>query len=57
MQSIMLELAEFCGFNFTATTFPELFLFFVLAVCGTAIIASIIKVMLWITFNMRKLSR
>lgn len=53
----MTELAEMLGFDFVATTFPELIMFFVLAMCGTAILASIIKVMFWITFNTRKLAR
>lgn len=55
MQDIMYELMEFCGFNFTATTFPELFKFMFLALCSTCILACIIKIFMWITFNARKL--
>lgn len=57
MQSMMFELADFCGFNFEATTFPQLFMFLVLAMCATSIIAGIIKMMMWIAFNMRKLGK
>jgi len=53
----MMQLAELCGFNFTATTFPELIMFYVLAICGTAILASIIKIMWWATFNAHKIGR
>lgn len=55
MQSVMLELAEMMGFNFTATTFPELFFFVFLALCGVCILASLIKVLIWIPFNCRKM--
>lgn len=55
MQGVMIELAEMLGFNFIATTFPELFLNMFLAICGTCILASIIKVCIWIPFNSKKL--
>ena len=57
MQSVMQQLAEMCGFYFEAATFPELFLFMFLALCGTAIIASIIKVLMFVSFNSHKLAR
>ena len=57
MQHVMNELAELCGFNFQATTFPELFFFMFLALCGSAILASIIKVLFWLTFNTHKLGK
>lgn len=57
MREGMMELARMMGFDFTATTFPELIMFFSLAICGTAILASIIKVMFWVTFNTRKIAR
>ena len=57
MRDIMQSLAEMCGFYFEATTFPELIVLFVLAICGTAILASIIKVMFWIAFNTHRLAR
>lgn len=57
MREGMMELARMMGFDFTATTFPELIMFFTLAICGSAILASIIKVMFWVTFNTRKLAR
>ncbi len=55
MQSVMHDLADLCGFNFEATTFPELFLFMFLALCGTAILASIIKVLFYITFHSKRM--
>lgn len=57
MQSVMNQLANLCGFNFQATTFPELFIFMFLALCGTSLLASIIKVLFWLTFNTHKLGR
>lgn len=57
MQSIMLELAEFFGFNFQATTFPELFQYMFLGLCGTAIVASIVKLFFFLAANTRKLGR
>lgn len=57
MREGMRQLAELCGFDFVATTFPELIMFFVLAMCGTALLASVIKVMFWIAFNTNKLAR
>lgn len=57
MREGMMQLAELCGFNFTATTFPELIMFYVLAICGSAILASIIKIMWWATFNAHKIGR
>lgn len=57
MRDIMQSLAEMCGFYFEATTFPELIVFFALAICGTAILASVIKVMFWVAFNAHKLGR
>ena len=53
----MIDLAQMMGFDFVATTFPELIMFYVLAICGTAILASIIKIMFWLTFNTKKLAR
>lgn len=55
MQSVMYELMEMCGFTFEAQTFPELILKLAIALCGTAILASIIKVILWISTNAHKL--
>ena len=57
MQEAMINLADMCGFNFQASTFPELIRFFVLAVCGTAILANIIKVMLCLAFDSHKIAR
>ena len=57
MQSVMYQLMEMCGFNFQATTFLELFQFIFLAFCGTAILASIIKVLFFVTFNSHKIGR
>ena len=57
MQLVMQDLAEMCGFDFVATTFPELFYFVFLATCGTAILASIIKVLWYVTFNTRRLAK
>lgn len=57
MQLVMQDLAEMCGFDFVATTFPELFYFIFLATCGTAILASIIKVLWYVTFNTRRLAK
>lgn len=57
MREGIMDLARICGFDFTATTFPELIMFFVLAMIGTSLLASIIKVMFWVTFNTRKLAR
>lgn len=57
MRSAMMELAELCGYNFEASTFPELILFYVLAMCGTAILASIVKVLFWLAFNTHKIAR
>lgn len=57
MRDIMHSLAEMCGFYFEATTFPELIVLFVLAICGTAILASMIKVMFWVAFNTHRLAR
>lgn len=57
MQDLMRELAQYMGFYFEATTFPELFFFMFLALCGTAIVSSIISVMFYITVNTRKLAR
>lgn len=51
MQEIMFELAELCGFSGTPTTFPELFAWMFRALCGTAILASVIKVMLYASFH------
>lgn len=57
MREGMMDLARMLGFDFVATTFPELILFFTLAIGGFAILASIIKVMLWVTFNTHKIAR
>lgn len=57
MQAVMYSLMEMCGFNFQSTTFPELFQFMFLALCGTAILASIIKVLFFVTFNSHKIGR
>lgn len=57
MQGVMIELMQLCGFDFQAATFPELFQFLFLAMSGTAILCSIIKVMFYITFNSRKIGR
>ena len=55
MAKIMYDLAELCGFNFEATTFPELFYFMFLAICGTAIIAGVIRMLAFIAFGGGKL--
>lgn len=57
MQSVMMELAEFFGFNFQATTFPELFQYMFLGLCAVAIVASIIKLFFFLAVNTRKLGR
>lgn len=57
MQAVMYELMQMCGFDFQATTFPELFQFVFLAFCGTAILASIIKLMVYLALNTRKIAR
>lgn len=54
MQSIMYELADYMGFNFQATTFPELFSYMFLGLCGVCIIASLLKALIWIPFNSKK---
>ena len=57
MVEVIYDLADLCGFNFQATTFPELFFFMFLAMCGTAILASVIKVLMWLSFGGRKVLR
>lgn len=57
MQNIMIDFMNLCGFNFEATTFPQLFQFMFVAICGTCLIACVIKIMLWITFSANKLFR
>ncbi len=57
MESVMYDLANTLGFNFEATTFPELIYFVVLAICGTSVLAGIIKILFFITFNTRRLSK
>lgn len=51
MVEIMRELAEMCGWNFQATTFPELFYNVVLAICATAILAGIIRMLAFVAFG------
>lgn len=55
MERIMYELAEYMGFNMQAQTFPDLITQAFIAICGTAIIASLIKAMLYIACSSRKL--
>jgi len=55
VQNLMIELAEYFGFNFQAQTFPELFLNLFLGFCGVCIIASVLKVLIWIPFNSKKM--
>ena len=55
MQSIMYQVMEMCGFNFECTTFPQMFKFMFLAILSTCILACMIKILLWVTFNARKL--
>lgn len=57
MQLAMQDLARLCGFDFTATTFPELFQWIFLAMCGTAVLASIIKVLFYVTFHSRRITK
>lgn len=57
MQDIMYELAKTCGFDFVPTNFSELFTFMFLALCGTAVLASIIKYMFFISLNAHKIGR
>lgn len=55
MQDIMYEVMEMCGFNFEPTTFGELFRYGFLAILGTCLIACMIKILLWVTFNAKRL--
>lgn len=55
MREIMIDLAEFFGFYFEATTFSQLFFFMFLGIAGTAIIASVIKVFFYMTFRSREM--
>lgn len=57
MREIMIDLAEFFGFYFEATTFSQLFFFMFLALAGTAIICSIITVLFYVTFRSREIFR
>lgn len=57
MRDMMYDLADLCGFNFQAKTFTELFLFMFLALCGTAIIASVIKLLVWLALNTKRIAR
>ncbi|MBQ9140514.1 MAG: hypothetical protein IJX63_01810 [Lachnospiraceae bacterium] len=51
MIDVMYKLANLCGFDYMPETFPELFTWVFLALCGTAILCSIIKVMFYLTVN------
>lgn len=57
MSQVMYDLANMCGFYFESTTFSQLFFFMFLALCGTAILASIIKALMYITFRSKELTR
>lgn len=57
MSQVMRELAEFCGFYFEATTFPQLFFYMFTAICGTAILAGIIKLLFYIAVRSKELYR
>lgn len=57
MAQIMYELADMMGFNFQATTFPELFYFVFMGTCSVAIMAGIIKAILYAVFSSRGIAR
>lgn len=55
MVEVMYDLADLFGFNFEAATFPELFRFLFMGICATAILASVIKVLMWLSFGGRRI--
>lgn len=57
MTSVMYDLANLCGFDYMPETFPELFTWVFLALCGTAILSSIIKVFFYLTINSKGVSK
>lgn len=57
MQEIMRDLADFCGFYFEATTFSQLFFFMFIGICGTCILASMLKVMFYFAFRGKEIFR
>ena len=57
MQEIMRDLADFCGFYFEATTFSQLFFFMFIGICGTCILAAMLKVMFYFAFRGKEIFR
>lgn len=55
MQQIMEELAQLCGFYFEATTFSQLFFYLFMGFAGTAILCSIIRAIMYMSFHTRRL--
>lgn len=57
MAQIMIELAQNMGFDFQATTFPELFYFMFMAIAGCCFLAAIMRVLMYICFNANRMLR
>ena len=57
MIDVMYELAHLCGFDYQPETFPEMFTWMFLALCGTAILSSIIKLMFYVSVNSKGVAK